>query len=162
MTWLPTFNAQPVELSFSIAISVDPASDAWIGQFNGIVYVMPGTYKVRANDSTSAPIILDTGQTEEVVLGAIKVLGPDSEDARFVYDRSDFMKPWALKTQPSERIDLQFTPFFERIAKTNLLIVKSEVRQVIGRFSGTVVPDDGVALHLEGMVGWVEWHEARW
>jgi len=81
---------------------------------------------------------------------------------RFIYDRSNFMKPWALKTQSSERIDLQFIPFFERIAKTNLLIVRSEVHQVIGRFSGAVIPDDGVALSLEGMIGWVESHEARW
>jgi hypothetical protein len=84
------------------------------------------------------------------------------EDMSFVYDRSDFMKPWAMRTQSSERIDLQFTPFFERIAKTDLLIVKSAVRQVIGRYSGTVVPDDGAAVGLDGMVGWVEWHEARW
>jgi hypothetical protein len=85
-----------------------------------------------------------------------------NEDARFVYDRTDFMKPWALKTQSSERVDLRFIPFFERVAKTNLLIAKSEVHQLIGRFSGTVVPDDGAALRVEGVVGWVEWHEARW
>jgi hypothetical protein len=102
-----------------------------------------------------------TGLTENGICvdGRISKVG---EDARFVYDRSDFMKPWALKTQPSERVDLQFIPFFERVAKTNLLIVKSEVRQLIGRFSGTVIPDDGAALRVEGMVGWVEWHEARW
>ena len=102
-----------------------------------------------------------TGLTENAVCvdGRISKL---SEDVRFIYDRSNFMKPWALKTQSSERIDLQFIPFFERIAKTNLLIVRSEVHQLIGRFSGTVIPDDGVALSLEGMIGWVESHEARW
>src|SRR4030042_4004748 len=58
-----------------------------------------------------------------------------SEDVRFLYDRSDFMKPWTVRTQSSERIDLPFTPFFERIEKTNLLLVKSEVHQDIGRHS---------------------------
>jgi hypothetical protein len=102
-----------------------------------------------------------TGLTENGICvdGRISKVG---EDVRFVYDRSDFMKPWAVRTQSSERIDLKFTPFFERIAKTDLLIVKSAVRQVRGRFSGTVVPDNGEALGLEGMIGWVEWHEARW
>lgn len=102
-----------------------------------------------------------TGVTENAICvgGRISKL---SEDVRFVYDRSNFMKPWAVKSQSSERIDLHFIPFFERIAKTNLLIVKSEVRQLIGRFSGTVIPDDGTALPFEGMVGWVESHEARW
>jgi hypothetical protein len=72
------------------------------------------------------------------------------------------MQPWTLKTQGSERIDLRFVPFFERVARTDLLILKSEVHQLIGRLSGTVVPDDGAALRLEKMVGWVESHEARW
>jgi hypothetical protein len=102
-----------------------------------------------------------TGLTENgiCVNGRLSKIG---EDVRFVYDRADYMKPWTMKTRSSERIDLQLTPFFERVAKTNLLIAKSEVHQVIGRFSGTVIPDDGAALNLEGMVGWVESHEARW
>jgi hypothetical protein len=102
-----------------------------------------------------------TGLTENAICvdGRISKL---SEDVRFVYDRAKLMEPWAIKTQSSERIDLRFVPFFERVAKTNLLIAKSEVHQLIGRYSGTVVPDDGAALRFEGMVGWVESHEARW
>ncbi len=102
-----------------------------------------------------------SGMTENAVCvgGRISKL---SEDVRFIYDRSNLMEPWAMKTQSSERVDLRFTPFFERIAKTDLLIAKSEVHQLIGRYSGTVVPDEGTAIRFEGMVGWVEGHEARW
>ncbi len=102
-----------------------------------------------------------TGLTENGICvdGRLSKIG---EDVHFAFDRTDFMKPWAMKTQSSERIDLELVPFFERTAKTNLLVAKSEVHQVIGRISGTVIPDDGAALRLEEMIGWVEWHDARW
>ena len=102
-----------------------------------------------------------TGLTENAICadGRISKL---SEDARFTYDPSNFMAPWSLRTQSSERIDLRFIPFFERVARINLLVLRSEVHQLIGRFSGTVIPDDGAALHIEEMIGWVEQHDARW
>lgn len=102
-----------------------------------------------------------TGLTENAVCvdGRISKI---SEDVRFICDRADLMQPWTVRTQSSERVDLRFSPFFERVAKTNLLVVKSEVHQLIGRFSGTVTADDGEALPVEGMVGWVERQEARW
>ena len=102
-----------------------------------------------------------TGLTENAITlaGCISKL---SDDVRFVYDRTDFMKPWTLKTETSDRVDLRFVPFFERIAKTNLLAIRSEVHQLVGRFSGRLVADGGTVLNVEEMVGWVEQHEARW
>jgi hypothetical protein len=102
-----------------------------------------------------------TGLNENAVLldGRITKI---SEDLRFSYDPSDFMKPWTIRSQGSDRIDLQLVPFFERVARTDLLLLKSEVHQVIGRFSGVIVPEDGVALQIEDLIGWVESHEARW
>ena len=68
------------------------------------------------------------------------------EDLRFSYDPSDQMKPWTITAPVSGRIDLRLVPFFERVAKTNRLIINSEFRQVFGRFSGILVPDDGQAI----------------
>lgn len=102
-----------------------------------------------------------TGMTENAICldGRISKL---SEDVRVTYDRSDFTKPWTLGTEASESVDLRFVPFFERVAKTDLLVLKSEVHQLIGRFSGRLVAADGDALEVEEMIGWVEQHEARW
>jgi hypothetical protein len=84
------------------------------------------------------------------------------EDLAFDYDRGDFMRPWSVRTAGSERIDLRFVPFFERVAKTNLLVLKSEVHQVFGHYHGTVVTDDGEPLKVNGLLGWVEQQDARW
>jgi hypothetical protein len=102
-----------------------------------------------------------TGMTENGVCvdGRLSKIG---EDLSFQYDRSDFMQPWSVRTSGSSRVDLRFVPFFERVAKSDLLVVRSETHQVFGRYSGTVVTDAGEALPLDGLLGWVEQHQARW
>jgi len=62
----------------------------------------------------------------------------------------------------SDRVDLTFVPFLQRVAKTNLLLIRSEVRHLFGRYRGTVVGDDGERVEIDGMVGWAEEHRARW
>jgi hypothetical protein len=42
------------------------------------------------------------------------------------------------------------------------LIIKSEIRQVFGHFSGIVVTDSGETIEVADMIGWVEQHRARW
>ena len=102
-----------------------------------------------------------TGMTENGICvdGRVSKIG---EDLRFSYDPSDQMKPWAITAPVSGRIDLRLVPFFERVAITNRLVIRSEFRQVFGRFSGIVVPDDGQAIEVTDMIGWVEQHRARW
>jgi hypothetical protein len=81
------------------------------------------------------------------------------EDLKWEYDTADFMKPWRVL---SDRVDLRLDPIFERVTKTNLLVLKSQVHQVFGHYSGTVVEDDGRAVAINGLVGWVEQQDARW
>lgn len=102
-----------------------------------------------------------TGMTENAVLvgGRISKI---HEDVSFVYDRADIMKPWTIRARASRRIDLTFRPFFKRVARTNMVVVRSEMHQLIGRFSGTVVTDDGEAVLVEDLIGWAEEHTARW
>ena len=110
---------------------LDPATGEWIGQFNGIVFLLPGSYQVSANDSTSEPITLDAGQTEAVVLGAIKVLEPDGDDARF-----DLLDPatdeWlgqktgtVLLLPGTYKVELADGPIFE-----NVVVEGGEVTEV--------------------------------
>jgi len=81
------------------------------------------------------------------------------EDVTFDYDNTDFMRPWMMK---SGRLDVKFTPFLERTAKTNLLLIRSEVHQMFGRYSGTAVDDLGNEIPIEDVIGWAEEHQARW
>jgi hypothetical protein len=79
----------------------------------------------------------------------------------FLYDPHDFMHPWQMRS-PDDRLNLRFEPFVERVAKTNLLIINSEVHQIFGKYFGTAILDDGEAINLEGLVGFAEEHYARW
>ena len=85
-----------------------------------------------------------------------------SEDLVFSYDPTDLMKPWSITAPVSRCVDFRLVPFFERVAKTNRLIIKSEFRQVFGHFSGIVVTDSGETIEVADMIGWVEQHRARW
>jgi hypothetical protein len=79
----------------------------------------------------------------------------------FRYDDGDFMQPWRM-TSPDGRIDLQFTPFLDRAAATNLLLITSEVHQLFGRYSGTVRTDEGGVGEIQDLLGFAEEHHARW
>lgn len=85
-----------------------------------------------------------------------------SEDVAFDYDPSNFMAPWRLHTTVTDRVDLKFSPFYERVAKTNALIISSEVHQMIGRFTGTLKTPQGETIEITEAVGWAEDHHARW
>lgn len=90
------------------------------------------------------------------------VLTKISEDLLFQYNPGDFMKPWRIKTVHSDLVDLEFKPFFERMAKTEAIILGSEVHQMIGRFSGMVKDAAGKSYSIDDFVGWAEEHKARW
>lgn len=79
----------------------------------------------------------------------------------FSYDPSDYRRPWRMKA-PDGRLDLEFTPFVERVASTNLLVITSEVHQMFGRYSGRIQTDTGEVILLDGLVGFAEEHHARW
>lgn len=83
------------------------------------------------------------------------------EEVAFDYDPADFMRPWRM-TSSDGRLNLEFAPFKERVARTNLLLIFSEVHQIFGRYSGTLVTDDGKVLDLRSVIGFVEEHHARW
>ncbi len=97
--------------------------------------------------------------TENTVIlnGRVHKLG----QVDFTYDDTNFMRPWTMRS-PDGRIDLTFTPFLERVARTNLLVITSEVHQMFGRYAGTVIADDGAAVAIDGLTGFAEEHHAKW
>jgi len=82
-------------------------------------------------------------------------------EVRFDYDPGDFMRPWHMAS-PDGRLELEFVPFKERVARSNLLLITSEVHQMFGRYRGQVVSDDGEAIQVRDVVGFAEEHHARW
>lgn len=90
------------------------------------------------------------------------VLHKIHEDINWEYDVDDYMKPWRLTTKGSDRVNLTFTPLFERIAATDVKIIQSRVHQMIGHFDGTVIGDHGEVVEIKQMIGWAEDHMAKW
>lgn len=102
-----------------------------------------------------------TGSTENGICidGRLTKIG---EDMAFEYDPHDFMKPWRLRTRMSDLVDLNFIPFYERVATSNALLIRSEVHQCIGRFEGRVRTSEGEEVEVRDVIGWAEEHHARW
>jgi hypothetical protein len=61
-----------------------------------------------------------------------------------------------------ERIQVEFHPFHEKVARTNLGIVANEMHQCFGHFTGWALTDGGDRVDLDGLVGWVEAANSRW
>ena len=97
--------------------------------------------------------------TENAVIldGRVHKLG----DVTFDYRSGDFMRPWHF-TDEAQRLDLTFTPFKDRTARTNLGVIFSEVHQMFGRYNGRAVLDDGTTLEIRDLIGFAEEHRARW
>ncbi len=104
-----------------------------------------------------------TGSTENAVFLNEKVF-KIFDDLIFEYDPADFMKPWRIHAPDPADLDLRFTPFFERKAVTNLILLYTRVSQMIGRFEGTFRAGERVIRVDEATraTGWAEEHAARW
>ena len=83
------------------------------------------------------------------------------DQVSFKYDPEDYMKPWLFEDNQG-RLSLEFVPFTERVATTNLGIIQSEVHQMFGRYSGSLVLDDGAQLEVSDLIGFAEEHHAKW
>ena len=125
------------------------------------------SFSTRLSDGRAVGVNLGAGWTDgtgmnENGLCIDGMLTKLSEDVAFDYDTQNFMAPWHLHTTASDRVDLQFTPFFERQAKTEALLIYSEVHQMIGRFTGTLHTGSGEPIVIKDAIGWAEDHHARW
>ena len=83
------------------------------------------------------------------------------EDIVFEYDDRDFMRPWEMRTETTDTVRLRFTPFYDKVTNINLGVIRSNVHQLFGRYSGTL-HCDGRAIPIDGILGWAEEHRARW
>lgn len=77
------------------------------------------------------------------------------------YQPGEMMRPWRF-TDNEGRLDLTFTPFHERVARTALVVIDSEVHQMFGRYTGCARLDDGQQVQVRDLIGFAEEHRARW
>jgi hypothetical protein len=92
-----------------------------------------------------------------ILNGRVHKLG----DVRFDYQSGNYLQPWCFSDEEG-RLDLTFTPFKERTARTNLGLIFSEVHQLFGLYKGRVILDDGSPLEIRDLLGFAEEHHARW
>jgi hypothetical protein len=102
-----------------------------------------------------------TGMTENslVVDGRLSKL---SEELVWDYDTADWLAPWRVRTPASDRVDLTFTPTYDKVGRLNALVASSRTDQCFGTWSGRVVPDNGDPIELDGLLGWAEECTWRW
>lgn len=102
-----------------------------------------------------------TGSTENALLLDGR-LHKNSDELTWTYDRSDWLAPWRVHDRDRARVDLTFTPFHERVARTNLLVVEGETHQCFGTWTGWMTTDAGERVVVDGVEGWAEEARNRW
>ncbi|MDE0546254.1 DUF2804 domain-containing protein [Microbacterium sp. C7(2022)] len=99
-----------------------------------------------------------TGSTENAMYidGTIHKI---SEELEWHYDLADLMAPWRVI---GEGVDATFTPFYNKVTRTNLGVVASSTDQCFGAWSGTFAPEAGEPVAFSQIEGWAEHVHNRW
>jgi hypothetical protein len=71
------------------------------------------------------------------------------------------MEPWTMISE-DKRINLTFQPFLDRTAKTDVKLLYSEVHQMFGKYTGSLVTEEGETIKIKDLIGFAEEHHARW
>lgn len=102
-----------------------------------------------------------TGSTENALLLDGR-LHKNGDELVWEYDRDDWRAPWRVHDRDRARVDLVLTPFQERVARTNLLVVAGETHQCFGTWTGWMTTDEGERVRVDGVEGWAEEARNRW
>ncbi|WP_430647453.1 DUF2804 domain-containing protein [Agromyces sp. GXS1127] len=98
-----------------------------------------------------------TGSTENAIIVDGR-LHKVSEELDWEYDTADWLEPWRIR---GSSLDLTFTPFWDRVSRTELLVIGTRGHQCFGHWSGWVEVD-GRRLAVDGLEGWAEEIRNRW
>ena len=75
--------------------------------------------------------------------------------------KEDYLSPWRFSSDDG-RFEMTFEPVMDRSAKIDLKLICSDQHQVFGKFSGTVVLDDGRKLDIANLMGFAEKVRNKW
>lgn len=73
----------------------------------------------------------------------------------------DRMQPWQF-TSNDDRLSLDFRPIYQQHSKQNLGLISAELFKIHGRYSGTLILDDGTRLEVKDLLGFAEHMQQRW
>ncbi len=73
----------------------------------------------------------------------------------------EYKKPWRV-TSSDERIQMIFTPVFERSSNLNAILLSTDQHQVFGAFTGEAFLDDGTRVLIQDLFGFIERVENKW
>lgn len=118
---------------------------------------MPDGRTIGLNMGSGFGDLSRAGENALILSNRIHKLGK----IKFIYNPDDYMQPWMF-TDDNGRMELEFTPFRDRTAITNLGIITSEVHQMFGKYNGKVKSDSGEEIQISDLVGFAEEHHARW
>ncbi|MFO7960478.1 MAG: DUF2804 domain-containing protein [Nitriliruptoraceae bacterium] len=101
-----------------------------------------------------------TGATENgiIVDGRVHKLGDELE---WEYDWDRPLEPWTVRS-PDGALSVTLTPRFDRHARTEAVLLGTEVHQVFGTWAGHVPGPDGDRLQISDLVGFAEESRSRW
>ena len=83
------------------------------------------------------------------------------EDLIWSYDPNDWMKPWRVRSDHSDIIDLTLHPVVVHSSQLILGVVSTGGACPFGHWSGTI-RFDGNEVMIDGLIGWVEEFAHRW
>ncbi len=83
------------------------------------------------------------------------------DSVAFAYDRGDLMQPWRVSSYDG-RLALEFHPEGRHAEHINAFVVASNFNQLFGRYSGSLTTAAGERVVIDGMLGYMESHYAKW
>jgi hypothetical protein len=75
--------------------------------------------------------------------------------------KDDFMSDWTF-TSSDKRFEMKFKPIINRHSHANVVVISSNQNQVFGKFSGTIILDDGTKVKIKDFVGFAEKVVNKW
>lgn len=101
-----------------------------------------------------------TGATENgiIVDGRVDKVG---DELTWTYDWDRPLEPWTVHSSDGA-LAVTLTPRFDRHARTEALVIGTEVHQVFGTWAGHVPGPDGERLEISDLVGFAEESRSRW
>ncbi|MDY0908645.1 DUF2804 domain-containing protein [Microbacterium sp. CFBP9034] len=99
-----------------------------------------------------------TGSTENAMLidGRLHKI---HNELVWEYDLAEWRRPWRVA---GGGLEASFTPFFDKVTRTNLGVVASSTDQCFGHWSGAFRAADGDEVAFDGILGWAEEVHNRW
>ena len=75
--------------------------------------------------------------------------------------KDDFMSPWTFSSSDG-RFEMDFLPILNRHSNTDVIVIGSNQNQVFGKFSGTIILDDGKKIKIKDFLGFAEKVVNKW